>query len=124
MERLARVYHEGAARRGSHNWELGFKSTDCGNRAIRHLYKHLAGDRSEDHLGHAMWNIAAMCHSEAMWPELNRGTLRGPGCVAPGCPGYIDPVDKDLEDESLIGQARPMIDSRVNEMVQDGTAIS
>jgi hypothetical protein len=28
--------------------------------------------------------MLAAIHSEAVWPELNSGTLRGPGCKAPG----------------------------------------
>lgn len=34
------------------------------------------GDTSEDHLGHLLWNVAMMCHSQECWPELNAGTSR------------------------------------------------
>jgi hypothetical protein len=59
-----------------------------------------------------------------MWPELNRGTLRAPGCIAPGCPGYIDPVDADAVDESVEGQVSPLLQRRLDEMSRNGTIIN
>lgn len=52
------------------------------NHAIAHLYAYLSGDRSEDHLAHAAWNCLAACHSEELWPELNKN-LRTAGCKPP-----------------------------------------
>lgn len=52
------------------------------NHALRHIYKYLSGDRTEDHLGHASWNLLGACHSEELWPHLN-ANLRGPGCTPP-----------------------------------------
>lgn len=74
MERLAKVCHEGAVKYGDRDWEKGLSVAVCICRAIRHLYKYLRGDRSEDHLGHALWRIAAAAHSEEAWPHLNQGT--------------------------------------------------
>jgi hypothetical protein len=80
---LARTYAEGAAKFGAFNWENGMPATDLLNHAIAHIYKFLGGDRSEDHIGHATWNLIGVSHSLEMWPELNNGYLRGPGCTCP-----------------------------------------
>lgn len=64
LMRLARTCAEGAARYGVGNWLRGIPVSDLLNHAIRHLYLYLAGDRSEDHLAHAAWNLLAACHME------------------------------------------------------------
>lgn len=73
---VAAACAEGAAKYGDYNWEKGMPANDMLNHAIRHLYLFLGGDRSEDHLGHAAWNVMAAIHSLEVWPELNEGTLR------------------------------------------------
>ena len=83
LQALARTYAEGARKFGAANWENGMPVTDLLNHGIAHIYKFLAGDRSEDHLGHAAWNILGAIHSLEKWPELNAGHLRGPECECP-----------------------------------------
>lgn len=83
LEAVARACAEGAAKYGDYNWEAGMPVHDLLNHALRHVYRYLAGDRSEDHLGHAAWGMLAAIHSEAVWPELNQGTLREAGCRRP-----------------------------------------
>jgi hypothetical protein len=83
LEAVARTCAEGAAKYSDYNWERGMPVHDLLNHALRHVYRYLAGDRSEDHLPHAAWGLLAAIHSEALWPELNAGTLRGPGCTPP-----------------------------------------
>lgn len=83
LEAVARTCAEGAAKYSDYNWEAGMPVNDLLNHAIRHIYRYLAGDRSEEHLPHAAWGLLAAIHSEALWPEINEGTLRGPGCRAP-----------------------------------------
>lgn len=51
MERLAHVIWYGTERYGVNNWKK-IDSNSHINHAILHAYKHLAGDTSEDHLGH------------------------------------------------------------------------
>lgn len=84
LEAVARTCAEGAAKYDDFNWEKGMPVHDLLNHALRHVYRYLAGDRSEEHLAHAAWGLLAAIHSDTLWPELNAGTLRGPGCVAPG----------------------------------------
>lgn len=86
VEAVAQTCREGAMRYSDYNWEAGMPVGDLLNHALRHIYKYLGGDRSEDHLPHAAWGLLAAIHSEALWPEINAGTLRGPGCKAPERP--------------------------------------
>lgn len=83
LEAVARTCAEGAAKYGDWNWERGMPVHDLLNHALRHIYQYLAGDRSEDHLPHAAWGLLAAIHSQQLWPKLNDGTLRGPGCLPP-----------------------------------------
>ncbi|MEY3205069.1 MAG: hypothetical protein RLZZ21_1400 [Planctomycetota bacterium] len=83
LEAVARTCAEGAAKYGAWNWEKGMPVHDLLNHALRHINRYLAGDRSEPHLPHAAWGLLAAIHSDELWPELNRGTLRGPGCKCP-----------------------------------------
>lgn len=80
---VAAACAEGAAKYSAYNWERGMPATDMLNHAIRHIYLFLAGDRSEDHLGHAGWNVIGAIHSLEVWPDLNEGTLRTGNCEAP-----------------------------------------
>lgn len=83
LRALARTYAEGAAKFGACNWENGMPVTDLLNHGIAHIYAFLNGDRSEDHLGHAAWNILGAIHSLEQWPDLNAGLLRGPNGECP-----------------------------------------
>jgi hypothetical protein len=83
LRALAKTYAEGAEKFGACNWENGMPVTDLLNHAIAHIYNFLSGDRAEDHLGHAAWNVLGAIHSLEKWPDLNKGLLRGPGCEAP-----------------------------------------
>ncbi len=83
MEALAKTYAEGAQKFGEFNWENGMPAVDLINHAIRHLFRFLAGDREEDDLGHAAWNILGAIHSLQLWPELNESRLRGANCTIP-----------------------------------------
>jgi hypothetical protein len=80
---VARACAEGAEKYGDYNWERGMPARDMLNHALRHIYLFLGGDRSEDHLGHAAWNLMGAIHSMEAWPELNDGTLRAGNCEAP-----------------------------------------
>lgn len=86
LEAVARTCAEGAAKYGPWNWERGMPVHDLLNHALRHINCYLAGDRSEPHLPHAAWGLLAAIHSDELWPELNQGTLRGPGCRPPADP--------------------------------------
>ena len=80
---VAAACAEGAEKYGDFNWEQGMPAADMINHALRHVYLFLGGDRSEDHLGHAAWNLMGAIHSLEVWPELNEGSLRTGYCEAP-----------------------------------------
>ncbi len=101
LRRLAETCHEGAVKYSDFNWERGMPVNDILNHAISHLYAYLSGDRSEDHLAHAGWNCFAAMHSEELWPQLNEGKLRKPGCVPP-CGDYEDDRPTDTGSEPPI----------------------
>lgn len=90
---VARTYAEGAEKFGVCNWENGMPVTDLLNHAIAHIYKFLGGDRSEDHLGHAAWNLIGAVHSMELWPHLNKDLLRGPACSAPAIASESRPAN-------------------------------
>ena len=71
LRRLAETCREGAAKYGDYNWEKGMPVRDMLEHGIRHVFKYLDGDRSEDHLAHAAWNLFGAMHSEERWPHLN-----------------------------------------------------
>jgi|GEM_PF-996324 len=86
LKAVAETCREGANRYGDFNWESGFAAHDLLNHSLRHQYLFLGGDRSEPHLAHAAWNLLAAIHSIELWPHLNEGHLRGPGCTPPAKP--------------------------------------
>lgn len=67
MERVASHYENGAVKYGDHNWQKGMPSTRYFSSAIRHMSKYILGNREEDHLAAAVWNILAI-----MWNEMNK----------------------------------------------------
>jgi hypothetical protein len=52
------------------NWKKGMPVSQLLNRAIRHLYLFLSGDRSENHLGHSAWNILAAIETQSLRPDM------------------------------------------------------
>ncbi len=82
LRRLAETYQEGATKYTPFNYEKGMGIGVCLRHAIRHIFLYLRGDRKEDHLAHAAWNLFTAMHSEELWPELNKD-LRRDDCVPP-----------------------------------------
>ena len=71
LKRLAIVYQKGAQKYSNRNWEAGMPHCRYYDSAIRHLGQWLMGDTDEDHLAHAMWNVAAIMHMQETHPELD-----------------------------------------------------
>lgn len=70
LKRLAIHYELGGKKYGDKNWLKGLPGWSCFSSAVRHLYQWLAGDRKEDHLAAAAWNIFALMHYEEVLPEV------------------------------------------------------
>lgn len=92
LRRLAMTLAEGSLRydKGIYhsNWRSGNDefAAACFDHAIEHMYNWMEGDNTEDHLGHAMANIAFLIHFE----ETNVYT--------PSTLNYLPPVEADVDD--------------------------
>lgn len=86
LKRLAQHYENGAAKYGDRNWERGQPVSRFLDSALRHLYAHLGGDRSEDHLAAAAWNCLGAIHMEQ---EAHNGNV--PVALDDLPHGLIDP---------------------------------
>lgn len=71
-KRRAQHYENGARKYNDRNWEKGIPLHSFIDSALRHIFAYLEGDRSEDHLAAAGWNIDGCIHTEEM---IDRGVL-------------------------------------------------
>ena len=71
LERVAQIYEAGANVHGDWNWAKGIKMSRTLDSAERHIRQYLFGDRSEDHLAQAVWNLNAAMYFEEHMPEMN-----------------------------------------------------
>lgn len=77
MRRIARHFEAGAAKYGDNNWLKGQPISRYLDSALRHLFNHLDGQRDEEHLTAACWNLLAAIETEErvrvgkLPPELN-----------------------------------------------------
>jgi len=58
----AQALHEGASKYGERNWEKGLPESNLINHALHHLFKLVAGDTSENHASHLVWNVLTLIH--------------------------------------------------------------
>lgn len=72
LARLAKHYENGAKKYGDRNWEKGQPLGRYLDSALRHINNFREGDRSEDHLSAAAWNLFSLIHTEEM---VKRGSL-------------------------------------------------
>jgi len=72
LRRLAKHSENGAVKYGDRNWEKGQPLCSYLDSAMRHLQDFLVGDRSEDHLAAAAWNVFSIIHTQEM---IDRGLL-------------------------------------------------
>ena len=64
LRRVGMAMAHGAEKYGTNNWQKGFPLESILNHALVHIYRHLSGDRTEDHLGHAAANLLMACHTQ------------------------------------------------------------
>lgn len=72
LERLAKHLEAGALKYNDRNWEKGMPLQDFWDSAVRHLFQYLEGQRDEDHLAAAAFNVMGLMHTEEM---VKRGVL-------------------------------------------------
>lgn len=70
FSRAAKAAAEGEVKYGRDNWLKGQQASRVFDHLIDHLLRWQTGDRSEDHLGHASWNIMALMHFERERPDM------------------------------------------------------
>lgn len=76
MVEVAKVSAFGKNKYARNNWRKGAPTSQYINAALRHLFKHLYGERIDkeskcSHLGHVAWNILALLEKIAMNKEDN-----------------------------------------------------
>lgn len=72
LKRLAQLYERGAIKYGEHNWTKGIPLARYLDSALRHLINYMEGDREEDHLIAACWNLFSLVATEE---RINGGHL-------------------------------------------------
>lgn len=77
LHRLAVVYEKGSRKYAERNWEKGIPVSRCIDSAFRHIVQFMRGDRDEDHLAHAAWNLFAVMHFEDLNQAMCDLPLRG-----------------------------------------------
>lgn len=70
FRRLAETFGEGYLKYGADNWKKGFQESILLNHALEHIRLHISGDKSEDHLTHAMWNLYTLTWMQEHKPEM------------------------------------------------------
>mgnify|MGYP001366435106 CR=1 FL=1 len=76
LDQWAQVMTWGAGKYSDRNWEQGMAWSRVYGSALRHLLAWWAGEEKDpesglNHLGHALWNIAAMLEYTRTHPELD-----------------------------------------------------
>ena len=66
---VSRIYENGNRQRGIRNWEKGMPLEQYLDSALRHITRHLAGDRSEPHISQAIWNLLNFLQT-SIWVKL------------------------------------------------------
>lgn len=69
---IARVFEEGAIKYEPRNFEKGIPLSRFIDSGLRHIFKHLEGQRDEPHMAQAAWNLLAYIHTATM---IERGLL-------------------------------------------------
>jgi hypothetical protein len=69
---LALQLEVGAIKYTDRNWEKGIPLSKYFDSAARHLFKYMEGERDEDHLVSALWNVACMV---ATRERIRKGVL-------------------------------------------------
>jgi len=86
--RIANIFEKGAKKYAARNWEKGMNLSRLVDSALRHTFQYLEGNRDEDHIAQAAWNLMAALHTEEM---IRRGVLPK---SFDDLPNHIKPADK------------------------------
>lgn len=67
---IAETAHEGDTRYGIENWSKGIPASNLINHALEHIFKALSGDRGQNHIAHAIWNLGKL-----IWMAKNKPAM-------------------------------------------------
>lgn len=70
FRRLAEAFGEGFLKYGANNWMNGFDESVLLNHTLKHISDYIAGDKSDDQLAHAIWNLYTLMWMQEKKPEL------------------------------------------------------
>lgn len=70
LMRLAKHYENGSRKYPERSWELGIPCHSFADSALRHICKYMDGQKDEDHLIAAIWNLCGLAWTEEKKPEL------------------------------------------------------
>lgn len=68
--RLAKHFEAGCNKYGERNWEKGIPAHSFADSAFRHLVKYMDGQKDEDHLIAAIWNLSCLAWTEEKRPDM------------------------------------------------------
>ena len=68
---LSKHAENGAKKYGERNVDKGIPQHSLIDSGLRHIFKYLRGDKDENHLVAALWNIAWAVEQDVNRPELN-----------------------------------------------------
>ena len=71
MQRVMKRYLDGAETYGENNWLKGQPFSVLYDSAMRHMMQFWSGDKDEDHLAAAAWNIMSMMQFEDSREDLD-----------------------------------------------------
>ena len=74
LRRLAKHYEKGAVKYGDRNWEKGIPNDSFIDSALRHINQYQSGQRDEDHLSAAVFNLFGIVHFEEVENEQMQAT--------------------------------------------------
>ena len=66
---VAKIFESGAKKYGDNNWRKGIPLSRYADSGLRHAMKYLRGDKDEDHLHQAIWNLMCLSETQAMIEE-------------------------------------------------------
>ena len=112
IDRLAKLLQRGAEKYDDRNWEKGMPLSVYMDSGMRHLYKFLEGNRDEDHLIAAIWNLQALLHIEEM---VGRGVL--PKDLL-DLPNYVK-KDKEWKNIDIIMEDEVIIEAKIDGKITD-----
>ena len=78
LRRLAIIYEKGCIKYADRNWEKGIPVSAFIDSAARHINEYLAGEKTEDNLAMACWNLFGAMHMEERRPDLVDIPARAP----------------------------------------------